>query len=90
MGGQMTGRSRVTIRLAAVQAQSLPGQIEASLGHAAGSRSFPGYYELPISSPDGSCEAVLLVNADRSLIPQSQLKQVYDVLDTAYCRGVPS
>ena len=38
----MTDRSRVTIRLAAVQAQSLPGQIEASLDHAAGSWSFPG------------------------------------------------
>jgi N-carbamoylputrescine amidase len=32
----MTGRSHVTIRLAAVQVQSLPGQIEANLDHAAG------------------------------------------------------
>ncbi len=32
----MTGRSHVTIRLAAVQAQSLPGQIEANLDLAAG------------------------------------------------------
>ena len=34
--------------------------------------------------------AVLLVNADPSLIPQRQLMQIYHVLDTAYCRGVPS
>jgi D-alanyl-D-alanine carboxypeptidase len=52
--------------------------------------NFPGYYQLPISSPDGSRQAVLLVNADPSLIPPSQLKQIYHVLDTAYCRGVPS
>jgi D-alanyl-D-alanine carboxypeptidase len=52
--------------------------------------NFPGYYQLPISSPDGSRQAVLLVNADPSLIPQSQLKQIYHVLDTAYCRWVPS
>ena len=32
----MTASSHVTIRLAAVQAQSLPGQIEANLDHAAG------------------------------------------------------
>jgi D-alanyl-D-alanine carboxypeptidase len=51
---------------------------------------FAGYYELPISSPDGSRQAVLLVNADPSLMSQSQFKQVYQVLDTAYCRGVPS
>jgi D-alanyl-D-alanine carboxypeptidase len=29
---------------------------------------FPGYAELPLSSPDGSRQAVLLVNADPSLI----------------------
>ena len=51
---------------------------------------FAGYYELPISSPDGSRQAVLLVNADPSLMSQSQVKQVYHVLDTAYCQGVPS
>ena len=52
--------------------------------------NFPGYLELPISSPDGSRQAVLLVNADPSLIPQSQLQQVYHVLNTAYCQGFPS
>jgi D-alanyl-D-alanine carboxypeptidase len=52
--------------------------------------NFPGYYEMPISSPDGSRQAVLLVNVDPSLIPQSQLLQVYHVLDTAYCQGFPS
>jgi N-carbamoylputrescine amidase len=36
MGGKMTDRSHVTIRLAAVQARSLPGQLEANLDHAAG------------------------------------------------------
>jgi D-alanyl-D-alanine carboxypeptidase len=51
---------------------------------------FPGYTELPISSPDGSRQAVLLVNDDLSQIPPSQLKQIYHVLDTAYCQGVPS
>ena len=65
--------------------------INATCGRAWGhGGNFPGYYQLPISSPDGSRQAVLLVNADPSLIPQSQLKQVYHVLDTAYCRGVPS
>ena len=52
--------------------------------------NFPGYLELPISSPDGSRQAVLLVNADPSLIPQSQLQQVYHVLNTAYRQGFPS
>jgi predicted amidohydrolase len=32
----MTGRGQVTIRLAAIQARSLPGQIDANLDHAAG------------------------------------------------------
>ena len=32
----------------------------------------------------------LLVNADPTLMPQTQLKQVCTVLATAYCRGVPS
>jgi hypothetical protein len=32
---------------------------------------------------------VLLVNADPSLM-QDRLSRIYDVLDTAYCRGVPS
>lgn len=52
--------------------------------------SFPGYYGLPISSPDGSRQAVLLVNGDPSLMTQTQLKRVYSVLATAYCHGVPS
>jgi D-alanyl-D-alanine carboxypeptidase len=52
--------------------------------------SFPGYYHLPISSPDGSRQAVLVVNTDPTLMQQSELKQVYNVLETAYCRGVPS
>jgi D-alanyl-D-alanine carboxypeptidase len=65
--------------------------INTSCGRAWGhGGNFPGYYELPISSPDGSRQAVLLVNVDPSLIPQAQLKQFYDVLDTAYCQGVPS
>jgi D-alanyl-D-alanine carboxypeptidase len=52
--------------------------------------NFPGYYALPISSPDGSRQAVLLVNVDPSLMTQTQLKRVYDVLATAYCRGTAS
>ncbi len=52
--------------------------------------NFPGYYELPLSSPDGSRQAVLLLNADPTLMTQAQLKRTYDVLATAYCRGVPS
>jgi len=52
--------------------------------------AFPGYYQLPISSPDGSRQAVLLVNADEALLSQARYKHVYNVLDTAYCRGVPS
>jgi predicted amidohydrolase len=35
-GGQMINGSKVTIRLAAVQNRSLPGQVEANLEHAAG------------------------------------------------------
>ena len=50
--------------------------------------AFPGYYQLPISSPDGSRQAVLLVNADETLLLPAQYKQVYAVLRTAYCRGV--
>lgn len=50
--------------------------------------NLPGYLDLPISSPDGSRQAVLLVNADPTLMSQTQLEQVYDVLETAYCRGV--
>jgi hypothetical protein len=49
----------------------------------------PGYYQLPVSSPDGSRQVVLLVNADPSLM-QDRLSRIYDFLDTAYCRGVPS
>ena len=52
--------------------------------------AFPGYYQLPISSADGSRQAVLLVNADETLLSPAQYKQVYNVLDTAYCRGVAS
>ena len=52
--------------------------------------AFPGYYQLPISSPDGSRQAVLLVNTDETLMSPAQYKQVYDVLATAYCRGVTS
>ena len=33
--------------------------------------NFLGYYELPISSPDGSRQAVLLVNVDPALISQA-------------------
>ena len=35
MGGQVTDGSKAPIRLAAVQARALPGQIEANLEHAA-------------------------------------------------------
>jgi D-alanyl-D-alanine carboxypeptidase len=52
--------------------------------------NLPGYLVLPISSPDGSRQAVLLVNADPTLMTEQQRTQVYHVLDTAYCRGVPS
>ncbi len=52
--------------------------------------NLPGYLVLPISSPDGSRQAVLLVNADPTLMTEQQLTQVYRVLDTAYCKGVPS
>ena len=52
--------------------------------------AFPGYYQLPISSPDGSRQAVLLVNTEEALLSVAQFKQVYNVLATAYCRGVPS
>ena len=51
---------------------------------------FPGYYELPISSPNGSRQAVLLVNADPSLMTAAQFRDVYSTLDAAYCWGVPS
>jgi D-alanyl-D-alanine carboxypeptidase len=52
--------------------------------------SFPGYYQLPISSPDGARQAVLMVNTDTTRMTATELARVYDVLDTAYCRGVPS
>jgi D-alanyl-D-alanine carboxypeptidase len=52
--------------------------------------AFPGYFQLPISSPDGSRQAVLLVNADETLLSQAQYEQVYAVLASAYCRGVAS
>ncbi len=50
--------------------------------------NLPGYLVLPISSPDGSRQAVLLVNVDPTRI-ENRLRQVYRLLDTAYCRGVP-
>jgi D-alanyl-D-alanine carboxypeptidase len=52
--------------------------------------AFPGYYQLPISSPDGSRQAVLLVNAEEALLSRPQFEQIYDVLATAYCRGITS
>ena len=52
--------------------------------------AFPVYYQLPISSPDGSRQAVLLVNTEEALLSPAQYKQVYNVLATAYCRGVAS
>ena len=52
--------------------------------------NFPGYLNLPISSPDGSRQAVLLVNTDPTLMTQAEFKQVFSVLATAYCHGVPS
>jgi D-alanyl-D-alanine carboxypeptidase len=63
--------------------------ISASCGRAWGhGGAFPGYYQLPLSSPDGSRQAVLLVNADETLLSPAQFEQVYDALATAYCRGV--
>jgi D-alanyl-D-alanine carboxypeptidase len=50
--------------------------------------AFPGYYQLPISSPDGSRQAILLVNTDETLLSPAQYKRLYGVLATAYCRGV--
>lgn len=52
--------------------------------------AFPGYYQLPISSPDGSRQAVLLVNTDETRLSPAQYEHVYDVLATAHCRGVTS
>jgi D-alanyl-D-alanine carboxypeptidase len=52
--------------------------------------SFPGYYQLPISSPDGSRQVVLLVNTDPTLMTEAQMTQMYKLLVTAYCGGVPS
>lgn len=52
--------------------------------------NFPGYFNAPISSPDGSRQAVLLVNADPSQMTQAQITQFFDVLSAAYCRGVTS
>ena len=45
--------------------------------------AFPGYYQLPISSPDGSRQAVLLVNTEEAPLSLTQFKQVYNVLATA-------
>ena len=58
-----------------------------ALGHGG---HFPGYYELPISSHNGSHQAVLLVDAAPSLMTAARFKLVYSILDTAYCCGVPS
>jgi D-alanyl-D-alanine carboxypeptidase len=52
--------------------------------------NFPGYYHLPVSSPNGSRQTVLLLNADPSLMTQKQSKRAYSLLATAYCRGVPT
>jgi hypothetical protein len=52
--------------------------------------AFPGRYQLPISSPEGSRQAVLLVNTEEALLSPAPYKQVYSVLATAYCRGVTS
>jgi len=52
--------------------------------------NFPGYWELPISSPDGSRQAVLLVNVDPTLMTPAQKTRVFAVLAAAYCHGVPS
>jgi D-alanyl-D-alanine carboxypeptidase len=52
--------------------------------------SFPGYYQVAISSPDASRQAVLLVNTDEALLSPAQYRQFYDLLTTAYCRGVTS
>jgi D-alanyl-D-alanine carboxypeptidase len=65
--------------------------INTTCGRAWGPGGNPsGYLVLPISSPDGSRQAVLVVNADPTLMTETQLTQVYHVLDTAYCRGVSS
>ncbi len=52
--------------------------------------SEPGYYNLPISSPDGSRQAVLMVNADAFLITKTQYEQMFKLVGSAYCDGVPS
>jgi len=52
--------------------------------------AFPGCHQLPISSPDGLRQGVLLVNTDETQLSQTQLKQVYNVLAAAYCGGVAS
>ena len=50
----------------------------------------PATTSCPSSSPDGSRQAVLLVNTEEALLSPAQFKQIYNVLATAYCRGVPS
>jgi len=52
--------------------------------------AFPGYYQLAISSPDGTRQAILLVNADETLLTPAKTQQIYDLLATAYCRGAVS
>jgi D-alanyl-D-alanine carboxypeptidase len=65
--------------------------INTSCGRAWGhGGAFPGYYQLPITSPDGSRQAVLLVNTDETQLSQAQYEQIYSLLATAYCRDVPS
>jgi hypothetical protein len=39
-------------------------------------------------SPRSPAQAVLPVNADPTLMSPARLKQIYNVLDTAYCLGV--
>jgi D-alanyl-D-alanine carboxypeptidase len=71
--------------------QRYTGAITTTCGRAWGhGGAFPGYYQLPISSADGSRQAVLLVNADEERLSQAQYRQVYSVLAGAYCRGVSS
>jgi D-alanyl-D-alanine carboxypeptidase len=51
-------------------------------GHAG---NFPGYFVLAISSADGVRQAVLLVDADPTLIPDATISGMFRLLDRAYC-----
>ena len=69
--------------------QSYTKAITTTCGRAWGhGGAFPGYDQLPISSPDGSRQAVLLVNTDEERLTQAQYQQVFRVLADAYCSGV--